>query len=106
MTGGRRPDPPQPPVTLPPRVAHGGLTAYQDYGCRCGPCQENKRQYERDAAKLRTTRRVPANAKHGRKYTYSYYRCRCEACCEARRSYDRERWETKNRNEESKRRKP
>lgn len=98
MSRGRPLDPPQEPVELPPRVKHGGFQAYQVYKCRCGPCQDHHRSYQRAAAAVRRKiRYIPADVVHGTKSTYNYYGCRCEACCEARRSYDRERWELKER---------
>lgn len=89
--------PPQPPVDLPKRVKHGGLTAYQKYKCRCLACQTFHRNYQRAAEALRRRLgRIPEYAEHGTTGTYNYYGCRCLDCRDARYVYDRARWEARN----------
>jgi hypothetical protein len=39
---------PQDPVDTPPHVTHPSLNAYQHYRCRCGPCLEFRRSYDRE----------------------------------------------------------
>lgn len=39
--------PPRDPVQLPDKYKHGGATAYNKFRCRCEPCQEWRRSYDR-----------------------------------------------------------
>jgi hypothetical protein len=95
---------PRPPVELPAGVEHAGFQAYQRYRCRCGPCLEFHRAYQRRAAAIRRRiKYMPEGVVHGTKNTYNYYNCRCDECRAARASYDRERMEHVRKTEEYRR---
>lgn len=93
---GPVPQPPQPPVDLPPDgPGHGTFTAYQRHKCRCETCQVFARRYAKRYAARRKRKPLPDDHPGSvRSYNYG---CRCEDCKAARRSYDRERWELKRR---------
>ena len=66
-------------------LKHGMLTMYQHYGCRCDPCCEINRQYNK-ASKLNRKERVaaglmPKSIKHCAS-TYTNWGCRCVTCSE------------------------
>lgn len=50
------------PPFMPPHVKHGGWNAYGHYKCRCNPCREWRREYDRNYAArnqwLRATNRA------------------------------------------------
>ena len=68
-----------------PVAAHGSLTRYRKWGCRCEQCcAANTSSYH--MAKLRRSARLEHDAKaipHGRTSTYGNHGCRCESCTEA-----------------------
>lgn len=84
---GRRPEPPQPPVDLPPGLRHATFRARQIYGCKCLPCQTFRRQYAKDRYWL--NKPAPPKITHGTLHSYNRKGCRCEECRKARREYDR-----------------
>lgn len=46
--------PPQAPVELPEHLRHGTSTSYcKPYRCRCDPCQEWRRAYDREYDRVR-----------------------------------------------------
>jgi hypothetical protein len=75
---------------------HGTIAKYTNDGCRCEPCCEANRTYQREYKRLQRvkagiTPRQPA--KHGSIAKYASG-CRCKKCREAHRTYHRE-WRAK-----------
>lgn len=44
-------------VGAPPVIVHGTATAYNNHGCRCEPCKENRRSYAREWAQANPEKR-------------------------------------------------
>lgn len=67
------------------KITHGTRTGYTHHRCRCHPCSEANRRYERE----RLARRHPVDAPHGTVQGYAVYSCRCSRCRQANRLYQR-----------------
>lgn len=50
--GPRKLREPEKPADTPSWVSHPSLTAYTHYRCRCGPCLEYRRSYDRERMEL------------------------------------------------------
>jgi len=72
--------------------AHGTLSRYQHWSCKCGPCTETGRAYTKTQRQDRTTRidALPTS-KHGDRSTYCNWGCRCAPCVEANAEYHKTR---------------
>lgn len=62
-----------------PPAAHGTITGYNYWKCRCERCTEKNREYHQARRKTAGTLPMPASA-HGTDNGYKYYKCRCDEC--------------------------
>jgi hypothetical protein len=78
-------------------MKHGSLYTYQQHGCRCEPCVEAQRSYNRAygrdyrAGRLRGRPPAPPTP-HGTIGGYTNRKCRCEMCSSAMAAYNRKRY--------------
>lgn len=64
---------------------HGTTTTYK-WGCRCEPCREAKRSYDRmKRAQYAAARPPKPKPQHGTPSMYTNHGCRCAPCTEANR---------------------
>jgi len=79
---------------IPPDVAHGRYTTWQNWSCRCGPCREARGAMRRPYIRqwrVRTRERakqhpeIIAKARHGTRHSYATLGCRCDECKRWRR---------------------
>jgi hypothetical protein len=66
-------------------MRHGARTTYVNGGCRCTPCRQANREYQRKAGQSRAERLAadPSLAPHGSTSTYVNWSCRCPKCSTA-----------------------
>jgi hypothetical protein len=89
------PGPEGEPIDLPASASHGTVNAYNNLGCRCGPCKAASKRSQRDQRGKRMNARVirdntwyhPA-APHGTYNGYTNYGCRCTPCRSAGRRHN------------------